>query len=135
MHEPASGLFFREVAPGDSLQAAVDACPSDGALLLLPGKHAGPVTISQRVHVFGRGAARILPTPHGLCIICMAAVATLDGLVVGSPLAPPPSDSADRSAAVRVTAGQARLQDCDITGTFCAGVAILSGDPVFSRCR
>ena len=43
--EPANGAFDVKVSPGTDVQAAVTACPPGGSVLLLPGKHAGPVVL------------------------------------------------------------------------------------------
>ena len=58
---PASGAFDVTVAPGHAVQAAVDACPTGGSVLLLPGTHEGPLvlTAGKVVHVFGRGSATL----------------------------------------------------------------------------
>ena len=77
---PASGAFDVTVAPGHAVQAAVDACPTGGSVLLLPGTHEGPLVLGPRqdleedeegplilsadkeVHVFGRGRATLRTT-------------------------------------------------------------------------
>ena len=46
--EPASGSFDVTVAPGEDVQAAVDACPPGGCVLLLPGTHEGPLVLGPR---------------------------------------------------------------------------------------
>ena len=133
VHEPASGRFDVEVAPGASLQAAVNRCPAGGSILLRPGTHAGPVIIAKEVHVFGRGEATLLVPPSGACVHCTAAVATLDGLAVRGPLAAPPAGTL--AVAVVITASSARLQACDIS-TLVAGVGIFLGaNPVLLGCR
>ena len=133
VHEPASGRFDVEVAPGESLQAAVDRCPRGGAILLRPGTHTGPVTIAKEVHVFGRGEATLQVPPDGPCIVCTAAVATLDRLLARGPLSSPPAGK--HFVAVHISAGSARLQACDIS-TLVTGVGITFGaDPTLVNCR
>ena len=39
VREPASGRFWRELGPGDDIQASLDVCPEGACLLLKPGKH------------------------------------------------------------------------------------------------
>ena len=80
---PPPAAFDVTVPPGDSLQAAVSRCPAGGSILLLPGRHAGPLVITKELHVFGRGAA--LLTAEGDHVITCAAPkvrATLDGLIL-----------------------------------------------------
>ena len=73
--------------------------------------------------------------PSGKCVLCTAAVATLDGLLVRGPLAAPPNPSGAMIPAIYITAGAARLQECDIS-TLTIGVVIASGaDPVLFGCR
>ena len=135
VREPASGRFAVVVTPGMSLQASVHRCPVGGAILLRPGTHAGPVTIAKEVHVFGRGEATMKTPPSGTCIFVSAAVATLDGLLVRGPLVAPSIRDGATSAAIFITAGSARLQECDVS-TPVPGVGIVSGgDPRLLRCR
>ena len=44
----APAAYDVSVAPGESVQAAVDRCPAGGAVLLRPGVHRGPVVIAGR---------------------------------------------------------------------------------------
>ena len=69
--EPRSGRFWRELSPGDDVQAAVKACPEGGCILLRPGVHSlvpqGVPLVGQSlglqvhraVNVFGRGLATV----------------------------------------------------------------------------
>ena len=62
--EPPSGHFFAVVRPeqgGAGIQAALDACPPDGAILLLAGVFvvAESLAVHRPVHLFGRGAATL----------------------------------------------------------------------------
>ena len=45
--EPAFGAFDVVVAPGEDVQAAVDACPAGGCVLLLPGIPDGPLVLGE----------------------------------------------------------------------------------------
>ena len=135
VREPASGVFAVEVAPGASLQAAVDRCPSGGAILLRPGTHKGSVIIRKEVHVFGRGEATIRAPPSGKCIGCDVAVVTLDGLKVRGPLSSPCAPNGFTLAAILIFSGSARLQGLDIN-TRSTAVGVTSGaDPVLFNCR
>ena len=136
VREPASGHFDVEVAPGASLQAAVDRCRPGGAILLRPGMHhVGFVSIAREVHVFGRGEATLQVPRSGRALACTAAAATLDGLSVRGPPEAPPIPAGTCVAAVIIAAGAARLQDCDMR-TSVTAVGVISGaDPVLFNCR
>ena len=73
--------FDVTVPPGESLQAAVSRCPAGGSILLLPGRHAGPLVIAKELHVFGRGAAVLIAEGDDV-ISSSAPKATVDGLVI-----------------------------------------------------
>ena len=108
--EPASGTFDVTVAPGEDVQAAVNACPSGGCVLLLPGTHDGPlVPLSKEVHVFGRGRAT-LRAALDTVVYSRAATSTLDGLVIRRKAGGGVDDYA-----VWIRGGGLRLQACDIT--------------------
>ena len=51
--EPPSGSFDAVVAPGQSIQHAVDRVRPGGTVLLLPGLHLGPVVITREVRSRG----------------------------------------------------------------------------------
>ena len=109
--EPASGTFDVTVAPGEGVQAAVDACPAGGAVLLLPGNHLGPMVLAadRGVHVFGRGQAT-LRTGSGTTVASAAAEASLDGLFIREG---PSGHFTD--ICVKIERGSLRLQACDIS--------------------
>ena len=135
VREPASGAFDVEVAPGASLQAAVERCRPGGAILLRRGTHhTGLVIISREVHVFGRGQATLRVPPTGRCLTLTAAVATLDGLNVRGPPAAPPIPAGTLTAAILIRAGAARLQECDISTSVLA-IGVIGGYPVLLNCR
>ena len=156
--EPRSGRFFAELSPGDDVQAAVDACPEGGAILLTPGhyplvasprRNANPppaagaaapagsrqagLWIDRDVCVFGRGAAT-LESETGDVIIVTAARAVLDGLHVRQA-----SDArhAPTGCGVLINGGRSRLQSCDISSECCFCVEIGGAEtaPTVINCR
>ena len=132
--EPASGAFDVVVAPGEGVQAAVDACPPGGCVLLLPGSHKGPLFLfpGKVVHVFGRGRAT-LRTASGTVVISAADKSTMDGIAVRREAGGDVSDSG-----MWIRGGQLHLQACDVTSAspFGACVAIEEGaDPVLINCK
>ena len=56
--------FCYEVAPSreDRVQEAIDACPTGGSILLLPGIHAGDIEFKREVHIFGKGLVEVKGT-------------------------------------------------------------------------
>lgn len=66
------------VAPGTSLQAAIDAAPAGTTLRLQPGTYPGPVTIDRRLAVMGRPGAVVEAGPQAdAAISVMASGVTL----------------------------------------------------------
>ena len=142
--EPASGTFDVVAAPGQGVQAAVDACPRGGSVLLLPGTHEGPLVLAadQEVHVFGRGLAT-LRTAAGAALTSSAAKATTDGLVIRREGEPPPGPEGEDEVphelrcGVFIWGGALRLQACDVSST--AGYSVLiegaGADPVLTECK
>jgi nitrous oxidase accessory protein len=53
------------VLPDDDLQEAIDAATEGGTLLLAPGNHRGPATISRRITVRGDAGARLTGNGQG----------------------------------------------------------------------
>ena len=132
VREPASGAFDVTVAPGQPVQAAVDACPAGGSVLLLPGTHDGPLVllVGKVVHVFGRGLAT-LRAATGTVVTSEAAASTLDGLVIRREVA----GSGD-SYGVWIKGGRLRLQACNITSAAQECVFIQGGaDPLLASCK
>ena len=133
--EPFSGAFSVTVAPGEDVQAAVSRCPRGGCVLLLPGTHEGPLTLTadQEVHVFGRGQAT-LRAEAGHVIASVASVSTVDGLVIrqeGIPV------EGTEKYGVHITGGALRLQDSDISSTSDTCIFIEGGAgtrPVVTGC-
>ena len=116
--EPANGVFDVTVAPGEGVQAAVDRCPRGGCVLLQPGVHAGPLTLTagQEVHVFGRGRAT-LRTTAGHVLTCTGAKATFDGLSLKRVVL-----NESDGCGVIVRGGALRLQKCNVTSAADAGI-------------
>ena len=118
--EPANGAFNVTVAPGANVQAAVDACPRGGCVLLLPGTHAGPLvlTADQEVHVFGRGLATMRTISRSV-VLSEASKATIDGLIIRHE-----GGIRDSCSAVRIPSGNLRLQASDVSSASCLGISI-----------
>ena len=57
MYEPASGQFDLVIAPGQNVADALADVRHGASVLLLPGLHLGPITLTKAVHIFGRGQA------------------------------------------------------------------------------
>ena len=129
VREPDS--FDEVVAPDESIQAAIDRCREGGSILLKPGTHTmkeGTLLIHKEVHVFGRGLAR-LQVIGLIGITCMAAVATVDGLIVERTQGP-------KRDGVQIIGGGLRLQNTTITGSFQNALVLSRGaDPVIVGCR
>ena len=120
------------VPPGEDVQAAVDACPRGGCVLLLPGVHDGPLvlTADREVHVFGRGQA-VLRMADGTVLTCEAAVATIDGLIVRREA----GDSDQPESGVWIRGGHLRLQACHVSNAGHASITIEGGgDPTVAAC-
>ena len=151
MLEPRSGRFWRELSPGDDVQAAVNACPEGGCILLRPGTHALTskqlsssrvgLSIVAPVSIFGRGQAT-LQSPGRDCTVDINyrsrvshSLFTLDGLTVQSL-----ASSRLSSVGVSLYGGSSRLQSCVITGPSlaCLRIMAVSADytpPVIIKCR
>ena len=135
VHEPASGAFDVTVPPGANVQAAVDACPAGGSVLLLPGKYDGPLVLQagKEVHVFGRGRAK-LRAAKGTVVTSESATSTLDGLIIRR-------EGGSRynvHDCVWIKGGRLRMQACDVTssGLNSSCVRIEGGaDPVLALCK
>ena len=132
MLEPRKSRFWRELAPGDDVQAAADGCPDGGCLLLRPGTHTMLVglLITKPLHLFGRGLATLEGAPQdgviprtAVLVTKSATRATLDGLHVTTTVIPGDFDDDSHSACVTIKADQARLQACKI-GPAITGVIV-----------
>ena len=143
--EPCSGRFWRELSPGDDVEAAVKACPLGGCILLRPGVHTlapqGDPSVGLRVpralNIFGRGLATVQSPGSGSAILLMVQSTdspfALDGLIVRS------LDQQLGSTGVNIVGkSSARLQSCAITGPAFIGLQIFSASPsppVIINCR
>ena len=140
--EPASGTFDVTVPTGEDVQAAVDACPRGGCVLLLPGTYDGPLLLEadQVVHVFGRGRAT-LRAAEGSVLTSEAAEATCDGLIVRreevANLVEGEVEGAETAGdSVWIRRGRMRLQACDLFNASEACLKIEGGaDPFVSSCK
>ena len=114
--EPRSGRFWRELSPGDDVQAAVNTCPAGGCILLRPGTHVDQkgLIIDTPVSVFGRGQATFQSSSIDYAIYVLSPrpgrLFALDGLVVRNVNTHP------GVVGVMINAGSPRLQSCDIVG-------------------
>lgn len=68
------------VRPGEGLQAAVDGAEEGATLVLAPGDHRGPVTVSRRMTLRGEPGARIVGNGKGSVVTIEAAGVELSGL-------------------------------------------------------
>ena len=132
----AAGVYDVVVAPGDSLQAALDSCRAGGSILLLGGVHAGPVLVHKPVRVFGRCAA-LIASPGVVVCVCIptgCGAFECDGVAIWrESFVGTPHDAQSFSGALMVAAGShARLVRCDLQSWICdhdaAVVFVQSGD-------
>ena len=127
--------FNVTVVPGQAVQAAVDACPANGSVLLLPGTHDGPLvlTAGKVVHVFGRGSAT-LRAAMGTVVTSEAAESTLDGLIIRREAGGTSNSGND---GVWIKGGRLRMQACDVTSTFTGICVVIEGgaDPILAACK
>ena len=138
--EPASGTFDVVVAPGQGVQAAVDACPRGGSVLLLPGTHEGPLVLSadQEVHVFGRGRATLRAAAGTASVLTSsAAKATADGLAVRREGQRLEGEVSEATCGVVIRGGALRIQACDVCSTagFSIEIGGVGADPVITECK
>jgi nitrous oxidase accessory protein len=90
---PASATE-REITPGQSLQAAVDAAAPGDVLRLLPGEHAGPVVVDRSIALLGEVGAAVVGPGKGSVITLTAPGIRIDGLAIrGSGIDLPAMDS------------------------------------------
>ena len=126
--EPVSGAFDKTIAPGEDVQAAVDACPRGGCVLLLPGLHVGSLSLraDREVAVFGRGAA-FLVALNGHTLTSSAARSAVSGIcILRLGLQP--------GHAVLVEGGGLSLHACAAHSSGGSCVAVLSGSPSVVEC-
>ena len=135
--EPALDAFNVIVAPGQhSVQAAVDACPPGGSVLLLPGTHDGSLvlTAGNVVHVFGRGKAT-LRAETGAVVLSESSASTLDGLIIRREAG---GTCVRNRGCVWIKGGRLRLQACDIASAAINVPCVVveeGADPLLVECR
>ncbi|MGF1627962.1 MAG: nitrous oxide reductase family maturation protein NosD [Kiloniellaceae bacterium] len=78
---PASAAVY-EIAPGQPLQAAVDAAEPGGVLRLLAGEHAGPVTLDRPLSLVGAVGAALVGPGKGSVISLTAPGVRVEGLEI-----------------------------------------------------
>jgi len=71
-----------EVAPGQSLQAAVEAAAPGDVLRLLSGEHAGPVVIDRGLSLVGEAGAAVVGPGRGSVIRLIAPGVRVEGLTI-----------------------------------------------------
>lgn len=102
------------VAPGEDVQAAVAAEPAGGSIVLLPGRHQGPVVLDRPVALVGREGAVLEGPGRGSIVTVIASGAAVRGLTLrGSGSDLPAMDSA---VLLRQSAKGARVEDNRIEG-------------------
>ena len=106
VHPPLGGEangYDVKIAPGQDMQARVDACPKGGCVLLMPGRHVGKIFLreQQDVHIFGSPGATLVAFIHSHS--CASSITGLHFVEAwGAPLQP----------SVCVSLGNLRIQCC-----------------------
>lgn len=78
----AQAAAAASVAPGEDVQAAVDAAPAGGTVELLPGLHRGPVRLHRAVALIGRDGAVLEAPSRGSVVSVIAEGAAVRNLVL-----------------------------------------------------
>jgi nitrous oxidase accessory protein len=78
---PASAAV-QEMAPGQSLQAAIEAAQPGDVLRLLPGEHAGPIVVDRGISLVGAEGAVLLGPGKGSVITLTAPGVRVEGLTI-----------------------------------------------------
>ena len=126
------------VIEGEDVQSAIDRCPVGGSVLLMPGRHLGPLVLSadRLVHIFGNSLA-YLWSSVGDVVTSFCAASTLDSIfieaddVFGGLLG-----DVGLGVGVMIHCGRPRFQSCDFFGSCQEAVSIKGGaDPYFSKCK
>ncbi|RAI57086.1 nitrous oxide reductase family maturation protein NosD [Roseicella frigidaeris] len=129
--------WARVIAPGDDLQAAIEAAGPGEALELLPGTHRGPVRLDRPVTLAGREGAILEAPDRGSVITVLAPGAAVRGLLLrGSGSSLDGMDSAvflEQSAARAVVEGN-RMEG-NLFGVYVHGApgAIVRGNTILGR--
>src|SRR5690554_557571 len=78
----AAAARAQAVAPGDDLQARIDAAAPGQVLRLLPGRHAGPVRVRHPVSLVGERGAVIAGNGKGSVVVVEAPDVRIEGLEI-----------------------------------------------------
>ena len=123
------------VAPGEPIQAALDASSSGDTLRLLAGDHPGPVTIDTRVSLIGDDGARVVGPGAGVVVTINAPGTVVSGLmIVGSG-----QDLMRDDAGITVFADRVRIADNNLIGNLHgiylndANQVVVTGNSVVGR--
>ncbi|HMA14425.1 MAG TPA: nitrous oxide reductase family maturation protein NosD [Kiloniellaceae bacterium] len=77
-----AGAAVREIAPGEPLQAAVEAAQPGDVLRLLPGEHAGPLVIDRELALVGEAGAAVVGPGKGSVITLTVPGVRIEGLTI-----------------------------------------------------
>ena len=127
--------FSARVEPGQNMQASVNACPSGGSILLLPGVHRGTLVLPRDkvVHVFGRDSPVIQPYSlerQSAVVVSKAKKSTLVGIRLRSP-----TNVRFNRTLLLIRCGNLRLQDCDLVSTNGTCMRVSMGGPTLQGCQ
>jgi nitrous oxidase accessory protein len=125
------------VAPGQPLQAAVDAAAAGDVLTLTAGRHAGPIGIDKPLTLTGRPGAVVAGSGKGSVITVSAAGVAVRGLTItgsGTSLDGMDSGVFLENSAARATVESNRIED-NLIGVFIHGArdAIVRGNVIRGR--
>lgn len=118
----------------DSIQAAIEAAPLGGTVVVCPGTYPGMVTVDRRVTLEGRHGATIDATGDAYGVGVSASYSTVTGLTVenASPLAPEQGQLADGIVTIGlgptgpVAADHVRIVHNTVTGNLGSGIDLNS---------
>jgi parallel beta-helix repeat protein len=123
-----------ERAQYDAIQAAIEAAPLGGTVVVCPGTYPGMVTVDKRVTLEGRHGATIDATGDAYGVGVSASYSTVTGLTVenASPLAPEQGQFADGIVTIGlgptgpVAADHVRIIRNTVTGNLGSGIDLNS---------
>ena len=115
--------FTINIAPGESVQNAINKCPKGGNIRLLPGLHKGPIFLDSHteINIFGKCKA-LLYSDYGSVITSNSNNSTIDGLLILTKK----YKYDDDFYAININSGILNIQHCNIA-SFMAGSIIASG--------